>query len=82
MQIELNTVAAGFACLAGRISAMHETLLQTLPVNISAGGLLPEYPMPPLASASTNRPVVGMAAALAHTHAAFKSAASNCGAQE
>ncbi len=74
LQIELNTVAAGFASLAGRISAMHEKLLQIAPPAASTEGLLPAYSALP-ADHKPNRPVVGMAQALADTHAAFKSTA-------
>jgi len=70
LQIELNTVAAGFGSLAGRISAMHEALLQHAPALTATAGLLPSYPPHPPRT-EPNRPVSNMGAAFAESHKAF-----------
>ncbi len=73
LQIELNTVAAGFGSLAGKVSSMHEALFKLAPSSDAAVGLLPSFKdgAPPT---QPNRPVGGIASAMAQAHTAFKSA--------
>ena len=71
LQIELNTVAAGFGSLAGKASALHEMLVKLAPSSDAAAGLLPSYESGAPRS-TPNRPVHKMAAAIAQAHTAFK----------